>query len=282
MRQSSDPRTTPKATPSTAKQFLAALKKRAKPGAVSDVARYFHDDPNSRSTGNKLLGVRIGDVFPIAKQFADLPLSDVERLLDSPYYEVRMGAVSMMDFQARDRHATPEQRKALFDLYIRRHDRINNWDLVDRAAPYVVGGFLADKSRAILLDLARSPNPWERRTAIVSTYYFVRAGDVDDTFRVAELLVRDEHELVQKAVGSWIREAGKKDQRRLERFLESYAAEMPRTMLRYAVEKLPVKTRAKFLGSGSRSSKGASDDPQVTGRAPRTGSARTQSRRRSS
>ena len=281
MRQSSDSRTTSNAKPSTAKQFLAMLKKRAKPGAVSEVARYFHDDPNSRSTGNRVLGVRIGDVFPIAKQFANMPLPGVERLLESPYYEVRMGAVSMMDFQARDRHTTLEHRKALFDLYIRRHDRINNWDLVDRAAPYVVGGFLADKSRAILLDLAHSPNPWERRTAIVSTYYFVRSGDIDDTFRVAELLVRDEHELVQKAVGSWIREAGKRDQRRLERFLESYAGEMPRTMLRYAVEKLPPKTRAKFLGSGPRASRAATD-PQVTGRAPRTGIARTQSRRRSS
>src|SRR4030095_6064715 len=106
-------------------------------------------------------------------------------------------------------------RKALFDLYLRRHDRINNWDLVDRAAVYVVGSYLADKPRDVLYKLARSRKPWERRTAIVSTYYFVRQGDVDDTFRIAEILISDEHDLVQKAVGSWLREAGKKDQKRL-------------------------------------------------------------------
>jgi 3-methyladenine DNA glycosylase AlkD len=161
---------------------------------------------------------------------------------------MRLGAVSIMDFQARARRTTPDQRKALFDLYLRRHDRINNWDLVDRAAPHVVGGYLADKPRKALYQLARSRNPWERRTAIVSTYYFIRGGDVEDTFEIAEILVNDQHELVQKAVGSWIREAGKKDQKRLVQFLAKHSATMPRVILRYAVEKLPPAERARFLG----------------------------------
>jgi 3-methyladenine DNA glycosylase AlkD len=152
-----------------------------------------------------------------------------------------------MDFQARAKRTTPAQRKALFDLYLRRHDRINNWDLVDRAAPHVVGGYLADKPRAALSRLALSKNPWERRTAIVSTWYFIRAGELDDTFRIARVLASDEHELVQKAVGSWLREAGKRDQSRLVHFLDTHAAKMPRTMLRYAVEKLPAHVRAKVL-----------------------------------
>jgi hypothetical protein len=228
-------------------QFLAALKQLADPATVPEVARYFHPDPDARSSDNEILGVWIGDVFPVAKRFARMPLADVERLLESPYYEVRMGAVSIMDFQARERRATPETRAALCALYLRRHDRINNWDLVDRAAPHVVGGHLADRPRAVLYELARSPNPWERRTAIVSTYYFIRAGDLDDTFGVAELLVGDGHALVQKAVGSWVREAGKRDPARLVRFLERHAGGMPRTMLRYAVEKLPAETRARFL-----------------------------------
>jgi 3-methyladenine DNA glycosylase AlkD len=236
------------ATPIRHKEFVAALKALADRTGIDNVSRYFHVDPHGHSSDNKVLGVFIGAVFPVAKRFADMPLAEVERLLDSPYYEVRMGAVSIMDFQARAKRITPEHRKALFDLYIRRHDRINNWDLVDRAAPYVVGGYLADKPREILYRLARSVNPWERRTAIASTYYFIRAGDLDDTFRIAELLVGDGHELVQKAVGSWIREAGKQDQRRLVRFLRTHAGSMPRTMLRYAVEKLPVQTRAEFLG----------------------------------
>ncbi len=229
------------------KKFVAALKKIAEPVAVKEVARYFRDDPNADSSDNKTLGVSFGKIFSLAKQFTDMPLEEIETLLESPYYEVRMGAVSIMDFQARAKKITPEQRKALFDLYLRRHDRINNWDLVDRAAPFVVGGYLADKPRKVLYKLARSKNPWERRTAIVSTYYFIRAGDLEDTFGIAEILRKDEHDLIQKAVGSWIREAGKKDQARLVGFLDKHSGSMPRTMLRYAVEKLPPAQRAKFI-----------------------------------
>ena len=230
------------------KKFLAALKKIADPDAVPNVSRFFWSDPNGHSSDNKVLGVSFGKVFSLAKQFADMSLEGIEQLLESPYYEVRMGAVSIMDFQARNKKTTPEHRKALFNLYVGRHDRINNWDLVDRASPYVVGGYLADKSRKDLYRLARSRNPWERRTAIVSTYYFIRSGDLDDTFGIAALLVKDKHELVQKAVGSWIREAGKKDQKQLVRFLETHAGAMSRTMLRYAVEKLPAAQKKKFLG----------------------------------
>jgi 3-methyladenine DNA glycosylase AlkD len=233
-----------------AKQFVDALRKLADPSEKPRVARFFHPDPDAESTGNRVLGVSIGRIFPVAKQFEAMSLADIERLLDSPYYEVRMGAVSIMDFQARDKRISAEARKALFDLYTRRHDRINNWDLVDRAAPHVVGGYLADKSRQTLYDLARSTNPWKRRTAIVSTWYFIRAGDVDDTFRIAELLVDDEHALVQKAVGSWLREAGKRDQPRLVRFLDAHAGAMPRAVLRCAMERLPGKTRAKYLLRG--------------------------------
>jgi 3-methyladenine DNA glycosylase AlkD len=230
------------------KQLIDALKEIANRDTVAEVSRFFWPDPAAQSSDNKILGVSIGKIFPIAKQFVDMSLKDVERLLDNPYYEVRVGAVSIMDFQARNKKITPAERKALYDLYLRRHDRINNWDLVDRAAPYVVGGYLADRPRTILYKLARSRNPWERRTAIVSTYYFIRSGDVDDTFRVADLLAKDKHELVQKAVGSWIREAGKRDQKQLVRFLEKHADSMPRTMLRYAVEKLPPAQRTRFLG----------------------------------
>jgi len=227
--------------------FVTSLKALATKTAVADVSRFFRNDPLASSSDNKILGVRVGSIFPLAKQFADMSLPDIEQLLENKYYEVRMGAVAIMDYQARRRGISGDERKALFDLYIRRHDRINNWDLVDRAAPYVVGAYLTDKPRDVLYRLARSANPCERRTAIVSTYYFIRDGDVDETFRIAEILVTDQHDLVQKAVGSWIREAGKKDQRRLVRFLETHSASMPRTMLRYAAEKLPARTRAKFI-----------------------------------
>jgi len=231
----------------THRQFVAALKELADPAAVAGVARFVRDDAPPGAKRGKVLGVSPGDVFPVAKRFADLPLGDVERLLESPYYEVRLGAVSIMDFQARAKRTSAAHREALYDLYLRRHDRIDNWDLVDRAAPHVVGGWLADKPRDVLYELAKSKSPNERRTAIVATWFFIRADDVDDTFNIAERLVGDEHDLVQKAVGSWLREAGKRDQPRLVRFLRTHAPTMPRTMLRYATEKLPAATRAKFM-----------------------------------
>jgi 3-methyladenine DNA glycosylase AlkD len=153
-----------------------------------------------------------------------------------------------MDWQARSKKTPESRRKELFDLYIKRHDRINDWDLVDRSAPYVVGGYLFDKSRDVLYKLARSKNMWERRTAIVSTYYFIRQGDLDDTFKIAEILAHDEEDLIQKAVGGWIREAGKKDPTKLLSFLDTYAATLPRTALRYAVEHLDKNQREHYMG----------------------------------
>jgi 3-methyladenine DNA glycosylase AlkD len=155
-----------------------------------------------------------------------------------------VAAVSIMDFQAR-RKATPAaRRRDLYDLYLHRHDRIDTWDLVDRAAPHVVGGYLWDKSREPLYGLAASPHWYERRTSIVSTWFFIRRGDLDDTFRIAEIIANDPEDLVQKAVGGWIREAGKRDEQRLRDFLDRHAATMPRTALHYASEHLSPDTRA--------------------------------------
>jgi 3-methyladenine DNA glycosylase AlkD len=214
----------------TADGFLAELEARRSP---------------DRTRGHE--GLRMRDVFALAKEFTDLPLGEIEALLAHPSHEVRVGAVSVMDFQAR-RQRTPEsRRRELFELYLRRHDRIDNWDLVDRSAPYVVGGYLADKPRDVLYELARSANVWERRTAIVSTYYFLRRGETHDTFAIAEILVDDTHDLIQRAVGGWIREAGKRDPKRLLAFLDEHAAAMPRTALRYAVEHLDKPRRAHYM-----------------------------------
>jgi 3-methyladenine DNA glycosylase AlkD len=193
-------------------------------------------------------------IFALAKQFIDMPPHEIETLLKSPSHQVRVGAVSIMDWQARNKNTPEERRKELFDLYISHHDRINNWDLVDRCAPYVVGRYLSDKPRDILYKLARSDSQWERRTATVATYYFIRQGDVDDTFKIAELLVHDPHDLVQKAVGGWVREAGKKNLPKLLSFLDSYAATMPRTMLRYAIEHLDKAQREHYLSMKQKAS----------------------------
>ena len=152
-----------------------------------------------------------------------------------------------MDWQARGRRTSPDRRRQLFELYLRRHDRIDTWDLVDRSAIYVVGDYLADKPRDALHRLAESRDPMERRTAILSTAAFLRRGEVEDTFRIAERLVDDPEGTVHKAVGWMLREAGKRDPRRHKAFLDAHAATMPRVMLRYAIEKLDKPRRDGYL-----------------------------------
>lgn len=231
----------------TAAQFAERLRALASPDQVATYQRYFKPDSTAGDV-DVFLGVRMGQVFNLAKEFIDLSPGEIETLLESAIHEVRVGGVSVMDKQAR-RASTPEDRRSeLFRLYLRRHDRINNWDLVDLGAPYVIGRYLSDRPRDILYELTRSRDTWERRTAIVSTLYFVRQGDVADTFAVAELLLQDDHDLIRKATGGLLREAGKKDRQRLLAFLDEHAAEMPRTMLRYAMEHLDDDLRAHYRG----------------------------------
>lgn len=229
-----------KSTQIIAENLIERLKEHRSEKEIEKVIKFFRGDDGE----TKALGVRFGTIFKVAKEFKDLALKDINKLLDSKYYEVRMAGVSVMDFQAREKRTPEGRRKELFDLYIKRHDRLNNWDFVDRAAPSVVGAYLKDKPRDILYKLAQSKDVWKRRTAIVSTYAFIREGDTEDTFKIAELLVHDKHELINMAVGSWIRTAGIKDKNTLTRFLDHYAATMPRVTLRYAIGKLdPAKKK---------------------------------------
>lgn len=192
--------------------------------------------------------VPMRNLFALAKAASSLDLAAIEALLDRDAHDARVVAVSIMDAEARRPRLDPQRRRRLYELYVRRHDRIDTWDLVDRAAPYVVGGYLADRSRAPLYGLARSEHWYERRSAIVATYFFIRRGDLEDTFAIADILVQDDHLLVQKAVGGWVREAGKRDRGRLIEFLNRHAATMPRTALRYAIEHLDVDERSHYLG----------------------------------
>jgi 3-methyladenine DNA glycosylase AlkD len=230
-----------------AERFVEALSAYRSEEELTKIQRYFKSDAGDYGAGDQFLGVRMGQVFDLAKTFIDMPIDQIEKLLESPLHEVRAGALSIMDKQARRKKTTADQRKALFDLYVRRMDRINNWDLVDLGCVFVVGGYLFDQPRDVLYTLARSPNLWERRTAIVSTAYFIRQGDLDETYKIAEMLLHDEQDLIHKAVGGWLREAGKQDRPRLLRFLDQHAASMPRTMLRYAIEHLDPDQRAYYL-----------------------------------
>ena len=165
-----------------------------------------------------------------------MDLDEVEAMLESPIHKMRVGAVSIMDFQARSKKTTEARRKELFNLYIRRHDRINTWDLVDRSAIHVVGGYLFEKPRKVLYKLAKSKKMPERRTAIVSTLYFIGKGDVEDAFKLAEIMLHDKEDLIHKANGWALRFAGDKDRKKLLHFLDKHAATMPRVTLRYALE----------------------------------------------
>ena len=189
----------------------------------------------------------MGQIFALAKAHMDMPLAEIRTLLASPDHLARVGAVSIMDFQARSRKTSQDGRRALFELYIDQHDQIDTWDLVDRSAIWVVGEYLRDKPRDVLYRLAGSDRPMERRTAILSTFAFIRHGDLEDAYRIAELLVDDDEDLVHKAVGWMLREAGKRDEPRLRAFLDEHAATMPRVMLRYSIEKLDPAVRASYF-----------------------------------
>ncbi|MES2796570.1 MAG: DNA alkylation repair protein [Bacteroidota bacterium] len=227
----------------SANQFIRQLSELKSDKELDKVQKYFKGD-DGRTIA---LGVKFGDIFRIAQEFDQMALSEIETLLESDYYEIRMGAVSIMDFQAKNKKTSAERKKALFELYLNRHDRLNNWDFVDRGAYNIVGEYLMEKPKDIIYELAHSKNPWERRTAIVSTYAFIKKGLLDETFKIAEILVEDEHESINKAVGSWIREAGKQDKEKLINFLNKFSAKMPRITLRYAVEKLDPNEKEKYL-----------------------------------
>jgi 3-methyladenine DNA glycosylase AlkD len=232
----------------TAERFVERLSELQSDEERQKIQRYFKTGTGDYAENDVFMGVRMGDVFRLAKDFIAIDPSEIETLLESPIHEVRAGALSIMDKKARRKSLPDDERKQLFDLYLRRHDRIDNWDLVDLAAPWVVGGYLHERTRDVLYDLARSENVWERRTAIVATAYFIRKGDLGDTFQIAEMLLDDDHDLIHKATGGWMREAGKRNEARLLAFLDQHAARMPRTMLRYATEKLSDERRRRYRG----------------------------------
>ena len=236
--------------PVTAEALVAALLALRSDDAAAGMARYFKSGPGEYGEGDVFLGVTVPAMRAAARPFLDLSPAELETLLDSPWHEVRAAALEVMARQASRARTSDDRRRELFDLYLRRHDRITNWDLVDRAARDVVGGWLVQHPGDTLDRLAASPALWERRTAIVATAAHLRVGRVDETFRVAELLVDDRHDLIHKAVGWLVRSAGDVDPARLLAFLDARAATMPRTMLRYALEHLEPDVRAHYLALG--------------------------------
>jgi 3-methyladenine DNA glycosylase AlkD len=236
----------------TAAEFLKRLHALQSDEELRKIQRYFKAGAGDYGEGDRFIGVRMGHVFDLAKEFIALPPAEIETLMESDIHEARAGAMSVMAKQYAAKKTTQARRQELFDLYLRRHDRINNWDLVDLAAWHVVGPHLMERKRDVLYTLARSKNLWERRTAILATFAFVKRGQFDDTFAIAELLLGDSEDLIHKAVGGMLRAAGGKDKARLEEFLRKHAAAMPRTMLRTAIEHfLPEARKALMVARDS-------------------------------
>ena len=210
--------------------------------------RFFKTGPGEYGEGDQFIGLRVPQTRQICRDFFDLSIDQIEVMLESPIHEHRLAGLIIMSNQAKSKKFPTNYKELLYELYPRRTDRINNWDLVDTSCRDVVGGYLMDKPRDILYQLAESSDLWERRIAIVSTWEFIRHGDLDDTFRLSKALKNDKQDLIHKASGWMLREAGKKDVNRLVEFLDENATTMPRTMLRYSIEKLPEAQGRYYLG----------------------------------
>ena len=236
----------------TAAQFLTRLQAMQDDGELRKIQRYFKSGVGEYGEGDRFIGVRMGTVFQLAKQFVAMAPGEIETLLESDIHEARAGAVSIMAKQYALKKTSDERRGELAALYLRRHDRINNWDLVDLGAPQVLGAWLRDKDRTVLYDLARSDNLWQRRTAMFATMAFIRLRQFDDIMAIAEMLVDDGQDLINKVVGGMLRTVAMHDKPRVEAFLERHATTMPRTALRYAIEHFPPEERANWMGRKGR------------------------------
>lgn len=234
----------------TAEAFLAALWANQSDEELAKIGRYFKSGEGDYGEGDRFIGVRMGTVFALAKEHVLMPLDEIEKLLESDIHEARAGAVSIMAKQFTLKKTSQERRGELAALYLRRHDRINNWDLVDLGAPQIVGVWLRERDRSVLYDLARSQNLWERRTAMFATMAFARKVDLDDVFAIAEILVHDPQDLINKVVGGVLRETERTAPERLRAFLDRHADTMPRVALRYAIEHFSDAERAQWLKRG--------------------------------
>lgn len=234
----------------TAAQFIERLQALQDDEEQRKYQRYFKLGEGEYGAGDRFIGVRMGNVFALAKEFIQMPPDEIEQLLESDIHEARAGALRLMADQFRLKTTTPERKKELYELYLRRHDRINNWDLVDLAAWWVVGSYLVDKPRDVLHRLAKSKNMWERRTAVLATFPFIRRKQFDDTFSICQTLLGDKEDLIHKACGTMLRAVSDEDIAAFLSFVDRHAATMPRTMLRYAIEKLPPDERKRLMEMG--------------------------------
>jgi len=223
----------------------ARLRTRADPARVPILQRFFKTGPGEYGEGDVFAGITVPDLRAVCRECRDAPTPEILELLVSPVHEERL--LALMLLVEAFKRGTDSTKRDIYRLYLANTKFINNWDLVDSSAPQIVGAWLAGRSRAPLGRLARSSSLWERRIAIIATLFFIRQDDLEETFRIADLLLADDHDLIHKAVGWMLREAGKRSPDAEREYLKTRYRRMPRTMLRYAIEKLPEAERRRYL-----------------------------------
>jgi 3-methyladenine DNA glycosylase AlkD len=221
------------------------LQERANPEKAKILSGFFKTGKGQYGEGDIFLGITVPEQRKIARRYSALPLRGLRALLSSRVHEHRLVALLILTEQYRK--GNNGNKKEIFDFYLGKTAHINNWDLVDLSAPNILGDHLLDKDRPVLYKLARSKSVWEKRISIMATFAFIRKNGFGDTFRIAEILLHDDHDLIHKAVGWMLREIGKRDQKQEEAFLRIHYRKMPRTMLRYAIERFDEEKRTAYL-----------------------------------
>ncbi len=217
----------------------------ANPEKAKVLQRFFKTGKGQYGEGDVFLGITVPIQRKIAKKFKELPISDIQKLLDSKVHEKRL--IALLILIEHYKKVSEDEKEKIFSFYMKNAKQINNWDLVDLSAPNISGDFLLNKNKNILYDFAVSNNIWERRISILSTFAFLRKHRFEDTIKISKILINDKHDLIQKAVGWMLREVGKRDEKVLIDFLDKHYKKMPRTMLRYAIEKFDEERRKKYL-----------------------------------
>jgi 3-methyladenine DNA glycosylase AlkD len=221
------------------------IRKKANPQKAKLLQGFFKTGKGQYGEGDVFWGIMVPTQREIAKKYQDLSLGDIQKLLNSKIHEERL--IALLILVSQFKKADIRKRELIFNFYLKNAKNINNWDLVDLTAPNIVGQFLMNKDRKIIYKLAKSHNLWEKRITVLSTFTFIKYGQFKDALKIAEILLSDKHDLIHKAVGWMLREIGKRDLAMEEGFLKKHYKNIPRTMLRYAIEKFPEKKRRKYL-----------------------------------
>jgi 3-methyladenine DNA glycosylase AlkD len=227
------------------KQLILEMKKQADSDRKKNLSRFFKAGKGEYGEGDVFLGITVPVQRENAKKYITLELKEIQLLLKSKFHEHRLTGLIILTLKYKK--ADENEKKQIFDFYLKNTKYINNWDLVDLTAPNIIGNYLLDKDRSLIHKLSHSKKFWERRIAVLATFTFIRNNQFQDTLRVTKTLIKDKHDLIQKAVGWMLRELGKRDLKTEEKFLKKYCKQMGRTALRYAIEKFPEEKRKYYL-----------------------------------